>query len=125
MRLLLDTHVFLWVVSDHPSLKPATRRLIASAEKVFVSSASIWEIAIKSSLGKIDADPKLLVAAIGDSGFVELPVTATHAARVPDLPHHHADPFDRLLIAQALSEPLRLLSADALVLRYGDIVTPA
>ena len=125
MRLLLDTHVFLWVVSDSRLLRPATRRLIASAEKVFVSSASIWEIAIKSGLGKIDADPELLVDAIGDSGFAELPVTATHAARVRGLPHHHADPFDRLLVAQALSEPLRLLTADAMVLRYGDIVSEA
>jgi PIN domain nuclease of toxin-antitoxin system len=122
MRLLLDTHVFLWAVAGSASLKPAARRIIESAERVHVSAASIWEIAIKARLGKIDADPGALVAAIEDSGFVELPVSAAHAAGVAALPSHHGDPFDRLLLAQALSEPLRLLSADAALARYSDLV---
>jgi len=122
MRLLLDTHVFLWAVAGSASLKPAARRMIESAERVHVSAASIWEIAIKARLGKIDADPGALVAAIDDSGFVELPVTAAHAAGVTTLAPHHSDPFDRLLLAQALSEPLRLLTADAALARYSDLV---
>ena len=80
---------------------------------MFVSAASIWEIAIKARLGKIDADPDALVAAIDASGFIELPVRAAQAARVGALPRLHTDPFDRLLIAQAIAEPLRLLTADA------------
>jgi PIN domain nuclease of toxin-antitoxin system len=122
MRLLLDTHLFLWAVAGSTSLKPAARRVIESADRVYVSAASIWEVAIKARLGKIDADPSALVAAIEDSGFVELPVTAAHAAGVAALAPHHSDPFDRLLLAQALSEPLRLLTADAALARYSDLV---
>ena len=122
MRLLLDTHVFLWVVGNHAALKEPARRLIESADEVFVSAASIWEIAIKSGLGKLDADPELLAAHIEESGFAELPVRAAHAAGVARLPDHHHDPFDRLLIAQALAEPLKLLTADPVLLRYSDLV---
>jgi PIN domain nuclease of toxin-antitoxin system len=122
MRLLLDTHVFLWAVAGSPRLKAPTRRLIEAADAVHVSAASIWEVAIKRRLGKIDADPDALVEAIDDSGFLELPVRPAHAAAVARLPDHHADPFDRLLVAQALTEPLRLLTADAALVRYSDIV---
>ncbi len=122
MRLLLDTHVFLWAVAGSPLLKPAARRVIESADQVHVSAASIWEIAVKARLGKIDADPDALVAAIDDSGFVELPVRAIHAAAVARLAPHHGDPFDRLLVAQAITEPLRLLTADAVLARYSDVV---
>lgn len=124
MRLLLDTHVFLWAVAGSTKLKPATRRLIEAADEVYVSAASIWEVAIKSRLGKIDADVDELVAAITDSGFFELPVRSLHASATRQLPLHHNDPFDRLLVAQALSEPLRLLSADAIMTRYTDLVIP-
>lgn len=124
MRLLLDTHVFLWAVAGSSKLKSGARRLIESADEVNVSAASIWEIAIKSRLGKIDADADALVAAIAASGFVELPVRSTHAAATHRLPLHHNDPFDRLIVAQALSEPLRLLSADAILARYTDLVIP-
>ena len=122
MRLLLDTHVFLWAVAGSSSLKPAIRRLIESADQVYVSAASIWEVAIKSRLGKIDADPEALVDAIAGSGFIELPVTAAHAAGVAALPPLHNDPFDRILLAQALAEPLRLLTADTALARYSDVV---
>lgn len=122
MRLLLDTHVFLWAVAGSPLLKPAARRIIESADQVHVSAASIWEVAIKARLGKIEADPCELVDAIEASGFVELPVRAAHAAGVAQLVLHHNDPFDRLLIAQAMAEPLKLLTADALLARYGDLV---
>jgi PIN domain nuclease of toxin-antitoxin system len=123
MRLLLDTHVFLWAVAGSPHLKPATCRSIQSAERVYVSAASIWEVAIKARLGKIKANPDDLVAAIEASGFLELPVRAAHAAGVAALAPHHTDPFDRLLVAQAIAEPLRLLTADAVLARYSDVVT--
>jgi len=122
MRLLLDTHVFLWAVAGSPLLKPATRRALEAADAVFVSAASIWEIAIKSRLGKIDADADELAHAIEASGFVELPVRASHAAGVAKLALHHSDPFDRLLMAQAIAEPLRLLTADATLAQYSDLV---
>jgi len=122
MRLLLDTHVYLWVVVADPRLSAATRETIENAERVFVSAASIWEIGIKVRLGKIDAAPDELVAAIGQSGFAELAVRALHAAAAARLPMHHRDPFDRLLVAQAVTEPLRLLTADAVLASYGDMV---
>ena len=122
MRLLLDTHVFLWIVAGSARLKPAARGIIDSADAVYVSAASIWEVAIKTRLGKIRADPVELTAVIHASGFVELPVTAVHAAGVAELVLHHNDPFDRLLIAQALAEPLKLLTADGALAPYGDIV---
>jgi PIN domain nuclease of toxin-antitoxin system len=108
---------------ESPLLKPAARRAIESADAVYVSAASIWEVAIKARLGKIEADPVALIAAIDASGFVELPVRAEHAAGVALLAAHHSDPFDRLLIAQALAEPLKFLTADALLTAYSDIVT--
>jgi PIN domain nuclease of toxin-antitoxin system len=122
MRLLLDTHVFIWSVMDSRQLKAATRRYLAAAEIVYVSAASIWEIAIKTRLGKITGDVEAFAAAIDASGFQELPVTARHAAAVAKLPLHHADPFDRMLIAQAFLEPLRLVTADKVLVAYGGAV---
>lgn len=93
-----------------------------SAEAVFVSAASIWEIEIKSGIGKLDADVNELVARMEEAGFRELPVTVAHAAAVRDLPDIHRDPFDRLLVAQAITEPLRLLTNDDTVGRYSELV---
>ena len=125
MRLLLDTHIFIWAVIGSTSLSAQARRTIENAEAVFVSAASIWEIAIKARLGKIKADPNALVAAIDQSGFLDLPVSVLHAAGVAQLPALHNDPFDRLLIAQAMLEPLRFLTADASLRPYTDLVTLA
>ena len=122
MRLLLDTHIFLWAVTDSRKLKAAARQQMLAADQIFVSAASIWEIAIKARLGKIVGDPERFAGAIEDSGFIELPVAARHAAGVAQLQLHHHDPFDRLLIAQSLSEPLLLLTADAALARYGAFV---
>jgi PIN domain nuclease of toxin-antitoxin system len=122
MRLLLDTHVFIWSVMDSRQLKAATRGLLASAEVVYVSAASIWEIAIKTRLGKMTGDPEAFAAAIDASGFQELAVTAKHAAAVAKLPLHHSDPFDRLLLAQAFLEPLRLVTADKAFVAYGGAI---
>lgn len=121
MRLLLDTHVFLWAVTDDPKLSLASREVIQLADEVYVSAASIWEISIKAGLGKIDADPAALTAEIRAAGFLELPITAAHAAKVCTLPDIHRDPFDRLLVAQAMCEPLQLFTADANVLKYTDL----
>lgn len=123
MKLLLDTHVFLWAVGADRRLTATARAWISSAESVHVSAASIWEIEIKARLGKIKVDAAALANAIEASGFLELPVTARHAASVARLPLHHTDPFDRLLLAQAFSEPLHLLTADAALAAYGGGVT--
>ena len=125
MRLLLDTHVFLWAVAGSASLAARARRTIETVGRrgVRVRGVDSEEIAIKARVGKIDADTDALVAAIDESGFVELPVLATHAAAVTRLPLLHADPFDRLLVAQAIAEPLRLLTADAALEPYTDLVT--
>jgi PIN domain nuclease of toxin-antitoxin system len=122
MRLLLDTHIYLWAVSADPLLSPESRRLIESADAVYVSAASLWEIAIKARLGKIAADPDALVAAIESSGFLHLPISAAHAAGVAGLLPHHNDPFDRLLVSQPITEPLRLLTADTALVSYGPMV---
>lgn len=124
MRLLLDTHVFLWIVAGSGLLKSKTRKMIETADEVFVSSASIWEIAIKVRIGKLRADPDALVSAISESGFNELPVRSAQAARVASLPLHHTDPFDRLLVAQAILEPLHFLTADASLAKYSELVVP-
>jgi PIN domain nuclease of toxin-antitoxin system len=122
MRILLDTHVYLWAVTDSPRLSAAMRECIGHAEAVFLSAASVWEIAIKVRLGKLQADIDALVAAVEASGFQHLPVTARHAAGVARLPPLHADPFDRLLLAQAIDEPLRLLTVDGRLADYGPMV---
>lgn len=122
MRLLIDTHVFLWAMGGDRKLPKLAEATMLSADAVFVSAASIWEISIKSGLGKLDADVNELVARMEEAGFRELPVTAVHAAAVRDLPDIHRDPFDRILVAQAITEPLRLLSDDDNVAKYTDLV---
>jgi PIN domain nuclease of toxin-antitoxin system len=122
MRVLLDTHLLLWALGSPSKLPAAARKLINDAN-VYVSAASIWEVSIKAALGKLSADPREVLAALEPAGFLELPVTGAHAARVVDLPAIHRDPFDRLLIAQALTEPMRLLTNDDILAGYGDIVT--
>lgn len=122
MRLLLDTHIYLWWVADHPKLSPEARHKITRADLVYVSSASIWEATIKAGLGKLDVNVDDLVAAIDSSGFHELTITARHTAAVHALPLLHADLFDRLLIAQAVCEPLRFLSHDATLKGYSELV---
>lgn len=126
MRLLLDTHLLLWALADPGRLDRDTRGLLeAPANDVVFSAASIWEIAIKAALGRVDFSvrPEIVSQAALDTGFTELPVRAAAAARVTDLPPHHRDPFDRLLVAQAMIEPMRLYTADPRLLPYSDLVT--
>jgi PIN domain nuclease of toxin-antitoxin system len=124
VRILLDTHLLLWALADPARLPSTARRLIDQSE-VFVSAASIWEISIKAALGKLTADPREVVASLGPAGFLPLAITEEHAARVAGLPPIHRDPFDRLLVAQAIVEPMRLLTTDAVLGGYGDLVTVA
>src|SRR3569832_2378039 len=107
MRLLLDTHVYLWWLQDHPKLSKAARAKIVDASEVYVSSASIWEASIKAGIGKLDANINQLVAEIQNSGFQELPILARHVVLVSQLPDLHREPIDRMLNAQALSVLLR------------------
>jgi PIN domain nuclease of toxin-antitoxin system len=120
MRLLLDTHIVFWFFYETKRLPDEARRLISDADSNYVSAASIWEIAIKSKLGKINANPKRILESIPVSGFRSLPVRSIHAAAVADLPLHHADPFDRLLVAQSMCEPLRLVTSDEHLKQYSD-----
>ncbi|HEY0801598.1 MAG TPA: type II toxin-antitoxin system VapC family toxin [Steroidobacteraceae bacterium] len=122
MRLLLDTHIFLWAVMGDSALKAPVRRVIEEADEVYVSAASIWEIAIKARLGKIEADADALVDEIAQVGFRDLPIHSRHAAGVAKLPLYHTDPFDRLLIAQAIAEPLKLLTVDKPLAQYSEMV---
>lgn len=122
MRLLLDTHIFLWCIKDDAKLAKSVKSKILHASEVYVSSASIWESTIKIKLKKLNADVNEIVEAITESGFLELPITAQHAAAVAHLPDIHRDPFDRILIAQAISEPLTLLTADTHLQKYSELV---
>ncbi len=125
MRLLLDTHYLLWAL-DRPEVMPAAaRRAIEDqANDVLFSAASVWELAIKAALGRADfqVDPGKVAEAARETGFRELAVTAEHACVVAGLPMHHRDPFDRLLVAQALALPARLLTADAALQPYSELV---
>jgi PIN domain nuclease of toxin-antitoxin system len=118
-RLLVDTHALLWWLADDPSLSPAARDAIADpTNEPLVSAASVWEIAIKRSLGKLTA-PDDLPDRVADEGFSWLPITAQHAWGVRDLPIHHSDPFDRILVAQAVTERLPVVTTDARFAEYG------
>lgn len=123
MRLLLDTHILLWWLKDDPLLPPRAGVLIEDRRnQVFVSAMSMWEIAIKSHLGKLKADVDEVRTAALQSGFQPLPFALDHAVAVARLPQHHRDPVDRALLAQALLEPLNLLTHDEHLAVYGDHV---
>ncbi len=119
MTLSLDTHVFLWWLDDPQLLSKAARESISDRRNtVYVSAAVVWEIAIKRAIGKLDA-PDDLQAAMTANRFLSLPITMSHALAVESLSHHHRDPFDRLLIAQANYEGFHFVSRDRHVVRYG------
>ncbi len=125
MNLLLDTHVALWAITDNPKLSQKARDLIASPKtNVWISAANVWEIAIKHSLGRGDmpVSGRDAMRYFQESGYRFLPVEAEHAVAVEELPAHHQDPFDRILVAQALVEPMRLLTHDPLVALYSDTI---
>ena len=123
-RLLLDTHTLLWAIEGGRQLHPSTLDAIFVNNRVYVSAASYWEIAIKAALGKLQlADDPLEF--IENSGFTELPVYFRHAVLAASLPLHHHDPFDRMLIAQAQAEELTLVTDDSHIARYDVPTLPA
>lgn len=116
MRLLLDTHVLIWW-DDGARVTKKAAEAIRAADQVYVSAASGWEIAIKASLGRLSTDRRVADAVV-ESGFEELPVRLAHAEAIQDLPWHHRDPFDRLLVAQAVVEGLTLVTRDRIFGKY-------
>lgn len=124
MRLLLDTHVVLWLLTDSPRLTARDRALIgANDAECHVSVASWWELAIKQSRGvaTLPLDTAEIRSAALYAGLREVPIAGPHAIRVAALPPVHRDPFDRMLIAQALCEPMRLVTADAIIVSYSSV----
>ncbi|MEO3753845.1 type II toxin-antitoxin system VapC family toxin [Streptomyces sp. B6B3] len=117
MRLLLDTHVVLWWLTSSPDLPEPVREAIGAEDLAFVSVASVWEAGLKQSLGKLPA-PQNVAARIAESGFQVAPITAAHAIEASDLPWHHRDPFDRIIIAQARVEGLTLVTQDRFMAKY-------
>ena len=125
MNLLLDTHVALWAITDHPGLSATARELILSPRAtVWISVASIWEISIKHGLGRgeMPVSGENAIRHFRDAGYRFLSIEPEHAAAIETLPRHHQDPFDRLLVAQALVEPMRLLTHDSTVALYSDTI---
>jgi PIN domain nuclease of toxin-antitoxin system len=121
VRLLLDTHLLLWALGDARKLGKSTTALIHRSE-VYVSAASVWEVSIKASLGRLKADPRAVLGSVEPAGFSLLAVNGEHAARVFELGPVHQDPFDRLLIAQAQVEGMTLLTNDTALAGYGATV---
>lgn len=124
--LLLDTHVLLWAAEGSPKLPEwVVRRLEDPATRPLFSAASIWEIVIKSSLGRGDfkVDAAVLRRGLLDNGYDELPITSAHTLEVSRLPDHHRDPFDRILAAQAIEEGIELMTADELLAKYPGPIT--
>lgn len=126
MRLLLDTHIALWAVTAHPSMPARATELILSADAVFVSAASIWEISIKHALkpAQMSISGPQALGEFQAAGFSLLAISPVHAAAVDRLAAHHRDPFDRMLLAQAIHEPLRLLTCDQQLAAYSELVLP-
>ena len=117
LRLLLDTHVFLWWRTDSQRLRRPARDAISTADIVFVSAATAWEAAIKAALGRLKL-PDSIESGVMESGFEKLPISFSHAERAASLPGHHADPFDRMLVAQAQVEGLTLVTHDRRIEPY-------
>lgn len=122
MRLLLDTHAVLWALAGSDRIDPVRDMILSPETQVHVSVASWWEIAIKATLGKLDADVTVLRKASEESGFFELPVLGPHIETLARLPMLHRDPFDRLLLSQAISEPMTFLTSDDRLPQYSSLV---
>lgn len=122
MRLLLDTHILLWWVMADRRLSKALATTLSSPENdIAVSAASLWEIAIKRALGRIEVDLDELLSSMTADGFSELPVRFVHSLKLETLPRHHDDPFDRILIAQSIVEGRRLVTKDDAILAYAGL----
>lgn len=119
MTLLLDTHFLLWIANGDQRLTPKAKKIISAADAVYMSAASMWEISIKVSVGKLAVDVDALTDSLLNAGLVELPVNIEHARALKALAPVHRDPFDRMLVAQAMTEPMHLLTVDAALTAYG------
>lgn len=125
MRILLDTHFLLWWLADDPALGDRARDVISSPENlIFYSAASIWEIRIKQATGKLEI-PEDFADVLARQALEPLAITVSHAHGLRDLPPHHRDPFDRLLVAQARHERLTMLTRDQVISEYDVTVLPA
>ncbi|CCD30194.1 PilT protein domain protein [Candidatus Glomeribacter gigasporarum BEG34] len=122
MNLLLDTNILLRAMNEPENLPSQAREEIKKALTIYVSAASIWEISIKTALGKLNVNIDRLVTNLRQMKVQELPVSWEHASYIRNLPPIHRDPFDRILVAQALSEPMRLLTSDHLLTQYSELV---
>lgn len=122
MRILLDTNALLWAMTNGPRIAPVKDLLLDDENEVFVSTVSWWEIAIKTHIGKLNANLPELRAASQESGFLELPLLGSHAEMLATMPRHHNDPFDHMLLAQAMSEPMRLITGDSVLIQYTPLV---
>ena len=112
MKFLLDTHILLWWLGNEPKLSPQISAVISNPENtIFVSAATVWEMSIKKSLGKLSV-PNNLREKLKDNNFTVLDITAEHGLKVTDLPWHHKDPFDKMLVAQAMIEGLTIITVD-------------
>ena len=125
MRVLLDTHLLVWWFVDRRIPQRATELIRDPGNQLYASAASVWEVAIKAALGKIEVKPDALLGGLRDGGFLELAVSSRHAAQVALLPMHHRDPFDRLLVSQCLCESMSLLTDDRVLAAYGPAVIVA
>jgi len=126
VKLLLDTHLLLWAAGQPERLSKKARGLIEKEEhELFFSSGSLWEIVIKRNLGRDDfkVDARILRRGLLDNGYSELPIASEHVVAIDGLPQHHKDPFDRVLVAQAIVEGITLLTSDETVARYGGSIT--
>jgi len=122
MRILLDTNALLWALTNGPRIDPVRELLLDDGNEVFVSSVSWWEIAIKTRIGKLEASiPEIRIAAQA-SGFLELPLLGSHAEVLATIPRYHNDPFDHMLLAQAMAEPMRLITGDSILPQYTPLV---
>ncbi|MFM0322115.1 type II toxin-antitoxin system VapC family toxin [Caballeronia glebae] len=125
MRVLLDTHIYIWRVSGNRRLPAHIRESIDKAEQVYVSTATIWELSIKAARGKLEPRAARAIDELEEHPFIVLPVRLKHAKAVRDMPDLHRDPFDRLLVAQARTEVLKFLTVDSELAGYLNVATPA
>jgi len=127
MKLLLDTHIILWAAGEPEKLSESARNMLNDyRNSLYFSAASLWEIVIKRGVGRADfkVDAHRLRKMLILNGYIELPITSEHVLRVETLPEIHKDPFDRILIAQARSEAMLLLTVDAFIIEYGEAILP-
>lgn len=122
MKLLLDTHIYLWWLIDSPALSKRAHQMIGEADTVFVSVVSFWEVAIKWRAGKLQVSPAVMAEGLNQNGLTTLPVHLTHTLQLSQLPDLHRDPFDRMLVAQAMAEPMFLVTSDQALADYSDLV---